>query len=337
MGIAFDPKRLIPDTNATVEILKAVLSDAYGPQLGLYVKVVGGEHDGHTFMDYSSRDETTGNVKDGTKAWSIFRAALGPDFYKVEGVDEQHLVGKQIVARITSTKTGSRNKLEAGTIGPIRRKKPKKQAPPEPNEIEEVDEGDEDDDGARVRSILSRVVSRPGHNAPASPFREKRSQTMMAAPNDIRPQAREHTRGAEGVEPVGRVVLEVDRRQVDEGALRPRDRTHRASSTDPTTWSSYEATEGHEKIGFVFTEDDPYCGIDLDDCIDPETGKMSKEARLIVGRFASYTEVSPSGTGVKIFVKARVPGPRRKNPQKRMEIYDRGRFFAITGHLYGDG
>ena len=112
---------------------------------------------------------------------------------------------------------------------------------------------------------------------------------------------------------------------------------HSASSTDPATWSSYAATEGQEKIGFVFTENDPYCGIDLDDCVDPKTGEISEEARLIVGRFASYTEMSPSGTGVKIFVKARVPGPRRKNPQKRMEIYDRDRFFAITGHRYGDG
>lgn len=110
-----------------------------------------------------------------------------------------------------------------------------------------------------------------------------------------------------------------------------------ASSTDPATWSPYAATRGHENIGFVFSKDDPYCGIDLDSCIDPETGKMSEEARQIVDRFDSYTEVSPSGTGVKIFVEASVPGPRRKNPQKRMEIYDRDRFFTITGHRYGNG
>ncbi len=146
MAIGFDPKEVIEDTTATVEILKAVLNDTYGPQLGLKVKVVGVEHNGHTFMDYSSRDETTGNVKDGTKAWSIFRAALGPDFYEGEDVDEQDLVGKQIVARITRTKTGSRNKLEFGTIGPVRREKPKKQAPPEPREVEEANGDDEDED-----------------------------------------------------------------------------------------------------------------------------------------------------------------------------------------------
>src|SRR4051812_198484 len=109
-----------------------------------------------------------------------------------------------------------------------------------------------------------------------------------------------------------------------------------ASSTDPSTWSSYAATEGHEQIGFVFSQRDHYCGIDQDDCIDPKTGEISKEARLIVARFASYTEVSPSGTGVKTFVKATVPGPRRKNPQKRMEIYDRDRFFTVTGHRYAE-
>jgi hypothetical protein len=149
MTLGFTPNKVIDDTTATVEILKAELNDTYGPQLGLKVKVIGGEHDGHTFMDYSSRDETTGNIKDGTKAWSIFRAALGPDFYKESNVDEQSLVGKQFVARITKTKSGSRNKLEFGTIGPVRRKKPNKQTPPAPSavtDIEEVDEDDEDSD-----------------------------------------------------------------------------------------------------------------------------------------------------------------------------------------------
>jgi len=148
MGIGFDKNEVIEDTTATVEILDAKLNDTYGPQLALKVKVIGGEHNGHTFMDYSSRDETTGNIREGTKAWQIFRAALGPNFHMNEDVDEQNLVGEQIIARITKTKSSSRNKLEFGTIGPVRRKKPKTQAPPEPGEVEEVDEDDdhEDDD-----------------------------------------------------------------------------------------------------------------------------------------------------------------------------------------------
>jgi hypothetical protein len=144
MAIGFDKNEVIEDTTATVEFLEAGLNDAYGLQLACKVKVDGGEHDGHTFMDYSSRDETTGNIREGTKAWSIFRAALGPDFHEDDDVDEQDLVGKQIVARITQTKTGSRNKLEFGSIGPVRRKKPKKQASPEPSEVEEDDEGQDE-------------------------------------------------------------------------------------------------------------------------------------------------------------------------------------------------
>jgi putative DNA primase/helicase len=105
-----------------------------------------------------------------------------------------------------------------------------------------------------------------------------------------------------------------------------------ASSNDRETWSSYSETEGHENIGFMFSEDDPYCGIDLDACRNPETGEITKLARQIIDRMASYSEISPSGTGVKIFVKGVVSGLRRKNPKKKTEVYDRRRFFACTGH-----
>jgi putative DNA primase/helicase len=82
----------------------------------------------------------------------------------------------------------------------------------------------------------------------------------------------------------------------------------------------------------MFSEDDPYCGIDLDACRNPETGEITKLARQIIDRMASYSEISPSGTGVKIFVKGVVSGLRRKNPKMKTEVYDRRRFFACTGH-----
>ncbi len=69
-----------------LEVLAADKADTYGPQIYLKLKVVGGEHDGHTFNDYSNRDENTGQVKQGSKAWSIFEACLGQDFYKRSGV-----------------------------------------------------------------------------------------------------------------------------------------------------------------------------------------------------------------------------------------------------------
>jgi primase-polymerase (primpol)-like protein len=105
-----------------------------------------------------------------------------------------------------------------------------------------------------------------------------------------------------------------------------------AASDDSRTWAPYSVTDGHPNIGFMFSEDDPYCGVDIDGCVDPETDEITKLARQIIDRMHSYSEISPSGTGVKIFIKGTVPGPRRKNPQKNIEVYDRRRFFTVTGH-----
>src|SRR5215210_4172493 len=117
--IGFAPKEIIPQEVRRLEVLSAESADTYGPQIGLKLKVVGGEHQGHTFMDYANRDEDTGQVKQGSKAWSIFEACLGRDFHKRPGVSLESLVGKQFVAQVTETRTGSRNKVEFGTIGPV--------------------------------------------------------------------------------------------------------------------------------------------------------------------------------------------------------------------------
>ena len=53
-------------------------------------------------------------------------------------------------------------------------------------------------------------------------------------------------------------------------------------------------------VNFVLTADDPYVGMDLDGCHDPETGALDPWAADIVRQLDSYTEVSPSGRGVKI-------------------------------------
>jgi hypothetical protein len=117
--IGFAPKEIIPQEVCRLEVLSAETADTYGPQIGLKLKVMGGEHEGHTFMDYANRDEDTGQVKQGSKAWSIFEACLGRDFHKRPGVSLQSLIGKQFVAQVTQTRTGSRNKVDHGTVGPV--------------------------------------------------------------------------------------------------------------------------------------------------------------------------------------------------------------------------
>jgi hypothetical protein len=117
--IGFAPKEVIPPQVCRLEVLAADKAENYGLQVGLKLKVVGGEHDGHTFTDYANRDEDTGQIKQGSKAWSIFEACLGRDFYKRPSISLNSLVGKQFMAQVTQTRTGSRNKAEFGTIGPV--------------------------------------------------------------------------------------------------------------------------------------------------------------------------------------------------------------------------
>jgi putative DNA primase/helicase len=114
----------------------------------------------------------------------------------------------------------------------------------------------------------------------------------------------------------------------------------KASTTNPGTWAPLDTALSHAAehdmsgVGFVFTDDDPFAGVDIDKCRDAETGEIEPWAWKIVTAFDSYTEVSPSGTGLHVFVKATLPGPNnRKGP---LEMYESGRYFTLTGeHLDG--
>jgi hypothetical protein len=137
MEIGFAPKEVIPPQVSRLEVLAADRAETYSLQIALKLKIVGGEHDGHIFTDYANRDEDTGQIKQGSKAWTIFEACLGRDFYKRPGVSLNSLVGKQFMGRVTQTRTGSRNKVEFGTIGPV--------PPEEKNTAARLGSGDDDD------------------------------------------------------------------------------------------------------------------------------------------------------------------------------------------------
>lgn len=108
-----------------------------------------------------------------------------------------------------------------------------------------------------------------------------------------------------------------------------------ASSTNPATWSSFEtALEALDAdpslgLGFVFASGANLVGIDLDKVVDPETGDVTDLAAAIVTDLDSYTEVTPSGTGLHIIVQGTLPGPRRRTDG--VEMYPDGRFFTMTG------
>jgi hypothetical protein len=112
-------------------------------------------------------------------------------------------------------------------------------------------------------------------------------------------------------------------------------------ATDPTTWHDYTTAKRgvllgqFPGLGFVVTETDLYCGIDLDKCRDPESGEIEPWALREIQRFNSYAEVTVSGTGIRIWLR----GTKGSNPRCRVghvECYDRERFFTLTGwHLDG--
>jgi len=125
----------------------------------------------------------------------------------------------------------------------------------------------------------------------------------------------------------------------------------RGSSTDPTAWTSFEMARKQEHLytGMALALVDPYCGIDLDGCLDAD-GQLADWAAEIVEAFrgVAYVEISPSGTGLKLITRARKPEGSRcvakmGEGKCQVEIYDQGRFWAMTGNVWqsladiGDG
>jgi len=114
----------------------------------------------------------------------------------------------------------------------------------------------------------------------------------------------------------------------------------KASSTDLMTWRTFsDALEAYERseppydgIGFVFCSADPFAGIDLDNCRDPETGAVEEWARKLIDSVREgYVEASPSGTGIHIILEGVVRGGAvKKGP---VEMYGRDRFFTVSGRI----
>jgi len=118
-----------------------------------------------------------------------------------------------------------------------------------------------------------------------------------------------------------------------------------AEADDPTTWVTYEVARSaatrnsgrFKGIGRELTAEDRLVVIDLDKCID-ENGMISAFAQDIVSRVNSYTEISPSGHGLHIWVHGTIPAnlPPAKPKADGIEMYYRGHYLTWTDdHLEG--
>jgi hypothetical protein len=124
-----------------------------------------------------------------------------------------------------------------------------------------------------------------------------------------------------------------------------------ASTADPGTWANHEIALATVQVGradgisYILTEEDPFGAIDLDHCRDLDTHSIDIWAQLFLQRaITSYSEVTPSSTGVRIWgladggplhrkftLKA---GPREFEPDKVIcaELFRRTRkALTITG------
>lgn len=121
-----------------------------------------------------------------------------------------------------------------------------------------------------------------------------------------------------------------------------RQRTDVTNKMNHTTYenacNSVKNNEYFEGIGFVLGYDPQnscnYCGLDIDNCID-EQGNISDEAQTLIDMLNTYTEISKSGRGIHCIFIAKKPGNVCKNNKlnfcKCLELYDNGRYFALTG------
>jgi putative DNA primase/helicase len=128
-----------------------------------------------------------------------------------------------------------------------------------------------------------------------------------------------------------------------------------ASSTDPSTWGSFEEVwavykqGGWDGIGIMIA--DGLVFIDLDGCRNPQTGSIrpwSSKLRAkfrrsvphpieIIAKTQTFTEVSPSGSGFHLFAIGDLPEDGRKIGGKGngcpdgLEMYKANRYSTITG------
>jgi len=119
-----------------------------------------------------------------------------------------------------------------------------------------------------------------------------------------------------------------------------------AESNNPLTWCHFlpvkAAANKFDGIGFILTKDDPFVGLDFDNCRCPAFDSLDSEisgglnmvlphVADYVRKLNSYTEWSPSGKGIRIFLKGTLPVDGRK--KGNFEAYQALHYLTMTGHV----
>ncbi len=123
----------------------------------------------------------------------------------------------------------------------------------------------------------------------------------------------------------------------------------KAASTRQEDWADYRSAvtgaviSNTQGIGFVVNGG--IVGFDLDGCRDPKTGDLASWAQNIVDALDSYTEITPSQTGVRVWVRGTLPGIDKVfnldpavgfGDKVKIEVFTDERYFTVTGQSFFD-
>jgi hypothetical protein len=118
-----------------------------------------------------------------------------------------------------------------------------------------------------------------------------------------------------------------------------------AKANDAATWCDLTTAERalltrrYTGLGFVFAPGGGLFGVDLDGCLS-SGGELAGWAEQIIEQAATYAEVSPSGSGIKVFGRGSFSGRGRRKEMPGepiggrapgIEVYGQGRYFTVTG------
>jgi len=106
----------------------------------------------------------------------------------------------------------------------------------------------------------------------------------------------------------------------------------------PGSWSNYEKAKRRASadrrlagVGYVITDHDGLTGVDLDDVVDKATGTIEPWAAELLALAETYAEISPSGTGLRLWIDGKVERSIKSTPL-RIELYVNGRYLTFTGN-----
>jgi len=118
-----------------------------------------------------------------------------------------------------------------------------------------------------------------------------------------------------------------------------------AKPDDPLTLSSFaacmRAADKFDGVGFVLSNDDPYVALDFDHCHCPAFDGVTSWANSLdmvfpevanhIRKLNTYTEKSPSATGIRVFLKGKLPADGKK--KSNFEVYQARHYVTVTAHV----